>query len=127
MIRFIHAADVHLDSPLVGLEQYGDTPVEEIHETGLREIARLDAEITALMKRLGLPGDVAALGAAYAGYYFMPDLLPELVPSLNRWLTQITPEDIAPIAATPILASLVTGLGARAGANRAFARAARLS
>lgn len=41
-----------------------DTPVEEIHETGLREIARLDAEITALMKRLGLPGDVAALGAA---------------------------------------------------------------
>lgn len=41
-----------------------DTPVEDIHETGLREIARLDGEITAVMKRLGLQGDVAALAAA---------------------------------------------------------------
>lgn len=30
MFRFIHAADVHLDSPLRGLEAYQDAPVEQI-------------------------------------------------------------------------------------------------
>lgn len=30
MIRFIHAADIHLDSPLKGLEQYEGAPVDEI-------------------------------------------------------------------------------------------------
>ncbi len=30
MFRFIHAADIHLDSPLRGLESYEDAPVEEI-------------------------------------------------------------------------------------------------
>lgn len=30
MFRFIHAADIHLDSPLRGLERYEDAPVEEV-------------------------------------------------------------------------------------------------
>lgn len=30
MTKFIHAADIHLDSPLKGLEAYDDAPVEEI-------------------------------------------------------------------------------------------------
>ena len=30
MFQFIHAADIHLDSPLRGLEQYQGAPVEEI-------------------------------------------------------------------------------------------------
>jgi DNA repair exonuclease SbcCD nuclease subunit len=30
MFRFLHAADIHLDSPLIGLEAYDDAPVEEI-------------------------------------------------------------------------------------------------
>lgn len=30
MFRFIHAADIHLDSPLLGLETYPDAPVEQI-------------------------------------------------------------------------------------------------
>lgn len=29
-MKFIHAADIHLDSPLVGLERYEGAPVEEI-------------------------------------------------------------------------------------------------
>ena len=30
MVKFIHTADIHLDSPLKGLEAYEDAPVEEI-------------------------------------------------------------------------------------------------
>ncbi|MGM0488340.1 MAG: metallophosphoesterase family protein, partial [Planctomycetota bacterium] len=30
MIRFIHTADIHLDSPLKGLERYEGAPVDEI-------------------------------------------------------------------------------------------------
>ena len=30
MFRFMHAADIHLDSPLKGIEAYPDAPVEQI-------------------------------------------------------------------------------------------------
>ncbi|MBW2569063.1 MAG: hypothetical protein JRD93_10750 [Deltaproteobacteria bacterium] len=30
MVKFIHTADIHLDSPLKGLEAHEDAPVEEI-------------------------------------------------------------------------------------------------
>jgi DNA repair protein SbcD/Mre11 len=30
MLKFIHAADLHLDSPLKGLERYEGAPVDEI-------------------------------------------------------------------------------------------------
>ncbi|MDI9569258.1 MAG: DNA repair exonuclease [Pseudomonadota bacterium] len=43
MIRFLHAADVHLDSPLVGLGQWGDAPVEEIRGATRRACENLVA------------------------------------------------------------------------------------
>ena len=30
MFRFLHAADIHLDSPLIGLELPEDAPVDQI-------------------------------------------------------------------------------------------------
>lgn len=41
-----------------------DMSVAEIHQTGLREVARLDGEIAHVMQRIGFRGDVAALAAA---------------------------------------------------------------
>ncbi|PCJ11495.1 MAG: DNA repair exonuclease [Gammaproteobacteria bacterium] len=32
LVRFVHAADIHLDSPLKGLEKYESAPVEKIRE-----------------------------------------------------------------------------------------------
>jgi exonuclease SbcD len=36
MFRFLHAADIHLDSPLKGLEAYQDAPVEQIRSATRR-------------------------------------------------------------------------------------------
>lgn len=41
MIRFIHAADIHLDSPLKGLERYDGAPVEEIRQATRRALGNL--------------------------------------------------------------------------------------
>ncbi len=41
MVRFIHAADIHLDSPLKGLELYEDAPVEEIRGAARRAFDHL--------------------------------------------------------------------------------------
>ncbi|MBW3540030.1 MAG: DNA repair exonuclease [Planctomycetes bacterium] len=41
MIRFIHAADIHLDSPLKGLEQYPGAPVEEVRGATRRALENL--------------------------------------------------------------------------------------
>ncbi|MEW4529183.1 DNA repair exonuclease [Maioricimonas sp. JC845] len=41
MFRFIHAADVHLDSPLWGLEKYDGAPVDEIRSATRRALERL--------------------------------------------------------------------------------------
>lgn len=41
MFRFIHAADIHLDSPLRGLESYEDAPVEEIRGASRRAFDNL--------------------------------------------------------------------------------------
>lgn len=41
MIKFIHAADIHLDSPLRGLEVHEDAPVEEIRGAARRAFDRL--------------------------------------------------------------------------------------
>lgn len=39
--RFIHAADLHLDSPLKGLEKYDGAPVDEIREACRRALSNL--------------------------------------------------------------------------------------
>ncbi len=41
MFRFIHAADIHLDSPLKGLEQYEGAPVEAIRGATRRALENL--------------------------------------------------------------------------------------
>ncbi|HEV3021203.1 MAG TPA: DNA repair exonuclease, partial [Pirellulales bacterium] len=41
MFKFIHAADIHLDSPLKGLEQYEGAPIDEIREATRRALANL--------------------------------------------------------------------------------------
>ena len=41
MFRFIHAADIHLDSPLKGLESYEDAPVDEIRNATRRAFDNL--------------------------------------------------------------------------------------
>jgi DNA repair exonuclease SbcCD nuclease subunit len=41
MFKFIHAADIHLDSPLRGLEQYDGAPVEQIRGATRQALANL--------------------------------------------------------------------------------------
>ena len=41
MFRFVHAADIHLDSPLRGLEAYPDAPVEQIRGAARRTFDNL--------------------------------------------------------------------------------------
>ena len=41
MFKFIHAADIHLDSPLRGLEQYDGAPVQAIRDAARRALANL--------------------------------------------------------------------------------------
>ena len=41
MFRFLHAADIHLDSPLKGLEEYQDAPLEQIRQAARRAFDNL--------------------------------------------------------------------------------------
>lgn len=41
MFRFLHAADIHLDSPLKGLEEYQDAPLEQIRRAARRAFDNL--------------------------------------------------------------------------------------
>ncbi len=41
MLKFIHAADIHLDSPLRGLERYEGAPAEEIRQASRRAFENL--------------------------------------------------------------------------------------
>jgi DNA repair protein SbcD/Mre11 len=41
MFKFLHAADIHLDSPLQGLQRYEGAPVEEIRQASRRALENL--------------------------------------------------------------------------------------
>jgi DNA repair exonuclease SbcCD nuclease subunit len=41
VFKFLHAADIHLDSPLVGLEHYDGAPVEEMRQATRRALEKL--------------------------------------------------------------------------------------
>src|SRR6202011_3159455 len=41
MFKFLHAADIHLDSPLKGLERYEGAPVEQIRKATRRALENL--------------------------------------------------------------------------------------
>ena len=59
MPRFIHAADLHLDSPLRGLERYEGAPVDRIRSATRRALNRLvDTAIQESIDFLVIAGDV---------------------------------------------------------------------
>lgn len=59
MIKFLHAADVHLDSPLRGLERYDGAPVEEIRGATRRAFENLvDLALAEEVAFLLLAGDL---------------------------------------------------------------------
>lgn len=59
MLSFIHAADIHLDSPLKGLERYEGAPVEEIRQASRRALINLvDYAIDEEIPLIVLAGDV---------------------------------------------------------------------
>ena len=41
MFKFLHAADIHLDSPLLGLDRYEGAPVDEIRGATRRAFENL--------------------------------------------------------------------------------------
>lgn len=58
-MRFVHAADVHLDSPLRGLARYEGAPVAEIREATRRAFRRLiDHCLTERIELLLIAGDL---------------------------------------------------------------------
>ena len=57
--RFIHAADIHLDSPLLSLEEYPGAPLEEIRMATRRALARLvDVAIESAVNFVVIAGDL---------------------------------------------------------------------
>ncbi|MCA8984405.1 MAG: DNA repair exonuclease [Planctomycetaceae bacterium] len=58
MFKFIHAADIHLDSPLKGLERYEGAPVEEIRGAARRALENLiDLALTEQVSFVLIAGD----------------------------------------------------------------------
>ena len=41
MLRFLHTADLHLDSPLKGLQRYEGAPVQEIRSATRRALENI--------------------------------------------------------------------------------------
>lgn len=59
MISFVHAADIHLDSPLIGLSRYEGAPVEEVREATRKALTRLvDYVLDESVPLLLIAGDV---------------------------------------------------------------------
>jgi exonuclease SbcD len=59
MFKFIHAADIHLDSPLRGLEQYDGAPVREIRDAARSALANLvDLAIEQRVEFVLIAGDI---------------------------------------------------------------------
>ena len=58
-MKFVHAADLHLDSPLVGLRRYEGAPVEEIRAATRRALENLvELCITERAELLLLAGEI---------------------------------------------------------------------
>lgn len=59
MIRFIHAADIHIDSPLIGLGRYEGAPVEQIRNATRKALENLvHLAITEQAKFVIIAGDL---------------------------------------------------------------------
>jgi hypothetical protein len=58
-MKFLHAADLHIDSPLRGLSAYQDAPVEEIRGATRRAVENLvEAAISHEVDLVVIAGDV---------------------------------------------------------------------
>ena len=58
-ITFLHAADIHLDSPLKGLERYENAPVDRIRSATRRAFSRLiDLAIATQVNFMLIAGDL---------------------------------------------------------------------
>ena len=73
MFRFLHAADIHLDSAMVGLDLPEDTPLDQVRgatrrafdnlvdlEIDAGKISELDMEFSSFLSRL--PAEIRAYG-----------------------------------------------------------------
>ena len=59
MFKFIHAADIHLDSPLRGLEQYEGAPIQQIRDAVRRSLSNLvDTAIDQQVAFVLISGDI---------------------------------------------------------------------
>ena len=59
MFKFIHAADIHLDSPLLGLEQYEGAPVDDIRGATRRALQNLvDMAVSEEVSFVIIAGDI---------------------------------------------------------------------
>jgi len=75
--RFLHAADIHLDSPLKGLSRYEGLPLEEIRNATRRALESLiDIAIEEKVSFLILAGDLydGSWQDASTGLYMMKSL-----------------------------------------------------
>ena len=71
MFKFIHAADIHLDSPLRGLNRYDEAPIEEIRgasRTALQNLVQLalkeegvDCGTSIIKQKIRYPIDIYAI------------------------------------------------------------------
>jgi DNA repair exonuclease SbcCD nuclease subunit len=62
-MKFIHSADIHLDTPLQGLAQYPGAPINEIRNATRRAFEKvLDAAIAEQMDFLIIAGDLYDTG-----------------------------------------------------------------
>lgn len=58
-MKFIHTADIHLDSPLVGLAAYQDAPVQQLRTVTRDAFSRLvDAAIEEEVDFMVIAGDL---------------------------------------------------------------------
>jgi len=76
--RFVHAADIHLDSPLIGLEEYPDAPAEEIRGATRRALENLvDLCLAENVAFLLIAGDIYDGGwkSAETGRFFATQML----------------------------------------------------
>ncbi|HMO14056.1 MAG TPA: metallophosphoesterase [Pirellulaceae bacterium] len=77
MFKFIHAADIHLDSPLLGLDRFDDAPVAEIRVASRRALKNLvDLAIEEAVDFVLLAGDIydGEWEEMRTGFYFVAQM-----------------------------------------------------
>ena len=99
MFKFLHAADIHLDSPLRGLERYEGAPVETIRQATRHACAQL--------VRLAIDEQVAFVviaGDCYDGDWKDYNTGLFLVREMARLQERASPSTSSPAITTPPIA-----------------------